>query len=324
LESDALDLGKLITPCRCWDSADLSNQCGNRVHQRCLDIWRATGWNPSNFTRCEVCKTPYTSTSPVPAHKIHTWLWLVNVLLVILVALAAVIVAMLLQRSTLAKDGFLARKNYSPSLARLGITLYILGILGGLIVMVRLYICPHSQVDKVIRHNMKHSLGRRRTWMSVARTRRERSFDCCPHCSLTDRLLFHWAVSNHFGGGQPSMIENEDCCCCPCDDCAFSVEVGTSCECCPCDLDSCMSGSSHDETGTLIQCGIIVFVLMFLVCGGAVLFYWVAWSHISYGVRMRVARHHVVVDMAPAQATVIPPQLQEEGPPKPQVMGTTW
>merc|ERR1719277_2648439 len=68
-------LGELIIPCACDNDPSRKPICGRYVHRPCLDLWRATGLNPSNLTRCEACCTSYTFEDRSAARQLHRYVW---------------------------------------------------------------------------------------------------------------------------------------------------------------------------------------------------------------------------------------------------------
>lgn len=246
--------------------------------------------NPSNLTRCEVCRGQYRLEGDPRVWRIHaaTWIWLLIPL--ILLAIFAVLAGESLPDKVI--EIFQSR-----FLAGLLAVCYVFGLIVasyevGKIVLRK---CCCCSLGPSARKGIVNSSRRYRTWTHNARQRRDHSWDCCS-CGNNDTLILWWALSQQGGGGSSGVSSGDECpICCPVDDCCMSVAVGTPCECCPCSLDCLFSDDDGDEQAMGIQLVILIIILVVILAGGAVLVCWCVVAETSYRTRLMAARRNAVI-----------------------------
>lgn len=306
--------GPLVAPCLCEDDQSLKPSCGRFVHRRCLDVWRSTGLNPSNLTRCEVCRGQYRlEGNPRPAY-VHALIWIGIILQLVLLPILAVVVGQQIPDKVL---------DYLPSrfVAGLLAVCYVVGVMAAFYEVGKMICSKCCHCGSGARQGIVGSSRRYRTWTHNARQRRDHSWDCCS-CGTSDRLLLWWALHQQGGGSSSGGSTGDDCpICCPLDDCCMSVAIGTPCECCPCPLDCLFPEDDGDEQAMGIQLIAIITILVVVLAGGAVLVSWFAVTETTYWIRLRAARRNQVIGRpltaaeAPVDGVVDGQQAAELGKP---------
>jgi len=286
------ELGQLISPCLCKNDDTLKPTAGELVHQSCLDAWRATGLNPRNLTRCELCHALYGLPDGTTARQVHTVVWCALLVQGMVFLVLATVIGYIVSSS-------LDFELFNQTLGSLNffvqgiiVTCYILGVVAlGQCVVNRCML--HGRPEGTILLRMRETGARRRTWLARGRNWRDHSCDCCDCCpGYYDSLLLYWALNHQleFGAGH-SGCTCLDAGCCACDDCCFSATVGIGCQGLPFE---CPAGPGEEDS--MMCCGIAAVVTLVTLAGGAIVLSLLFFAEVNHRVRICIASRFPVVE----------------------------